>query len=189
MIRRMAPAYGSRAAEHHDGMADDELITRYDEAGSPVGVVARSVMRAEGLWHAATAVLVRSGDGQRVYVHRRSPAKDVFPGMYDCWAGGVVAAGETPDECAARELGEELGVSGVTPRPLFRFPYVAPPIRYHAFMYEVAWDGPIVWQASEVVAGEWVALTELRARLADPGWPFVPDGREGIEQWWARGYS
>jgi 8-oxo-dGTP pyrophosphatase MutT (NUDIX family) len=164
-------------------MAHDELITRYDEHGEPVGVVARSVMRARGLWHAATGVLVRSVDGERVYVHRRADTKDVYPGLHDCWAGGVVAADETPADCARRELAEELGVSGVTLRPLFTYRFVDPPVRYHSFDYEVRWDGPIVHQASEVVAGEWLTLTELRAKLADPAWPFVPDGRMGIEKW------
>lgn len=161
----------------------DELVARYTEAGRPDGAVPRSVLRAEGLWHAATAVLVRSGDGERVYVHRRSDTKDVFPGLHDCWAGGVVAAGETPLRCAIRELAEELGVTGVTPTPLFAFRYVDPPIRYHAFTYEVRWDGPITWQDGEVVAGEWLTVAALRARLADPGWGFVPDGRVAIEKW------
>ena len=166
-------------------MAQDEWIARYDEAGSPVGAVRRSVMRAQGLWHAATAVLVRSVDGERIYVHRRSDDKDVFPGLHDCWAGGVVAAGETPADCAIRELAEELGVTGVTPRPLFSFRYVDPPVRYHAFTYEVRWDGPITWQPSEVVAGEWLTVAALRSKLADPEWGFVPDGRLGIEKWLA----
>jgi 8-oxo-dGTP pyrophosphatase MutT (NUDIX family) len=168
-------------------MATDETIERYDEHGMPVGPVRRSVMRANGLWHAATAVLVRSGDGERVYVHRRSDDKDAYPGMHDCWAGGVVAAGEQPDDCARRELAEELGVVGVTPRPLFVYRYVDPPVRYHSFNYEVRWDGPITHQPSEVVSGEWLAIDELRSRLADPTWPFVPDGRAGIERWFAGG--
>jgi 8-oxo-dGTP pyrophosphatase MutT (NUDIX family) len=167
-------------------MAADELIALYDRAGTPIGSVSRARMRAEGLWHAATAVLVRSGDGERVYLHRRSDDKDVYPGRYDCFAGGVVAAGETPDECARRELAEELGVSGVTPRPMFGFRFEQGAVRYHAFTYEVRWDGPIVHQPSEVVSGEWITLDRLRARLADPDWPFVPDGRVAIEEFFRR---
>jgi 8-oxo-dGTP pyrophosphatase MutT (NUDIX family) len=163
-------------------MAFDELVARYDPAGAVVGAAPRSVVRAGGLWHAATLVLVRSAD-DRIYVHRRSEDKDVFAGLHDCWAGGVVAAGETPAECAVREVGEELGVTGVTPIPLFEFRYVAPPIRYHAFAYAVRWAGPIVWQASEVVSGEWLTVAELTARLADPSFGFVPDGRAAFRLW------
>jgi 8-oxo-dGTP pyrophosphatase MutT (NUDIX family) len=103
--------------------------------------------------------------------------------LLDCFAGGVVAAGETPFECAVREVGEELGVTGVTPIPLFGFRYVAPPIRYHAFVYSVVWDGPVVWQASEVVSGSWVSVGELVALLTDPAVGFVPDGREAFRLW------
>ncbi|WP_091448655.1 NUDIX hydrolase [Actinokineospora iranica] len=140
-------------------------------------------MRAEGLWHACGAVLVRSADGERVYVHRRTDTKDVYPGMHDCWAGGVVAAGETPRECAERELAEELGVSGVALTPLFVLPIDLPPVRVHMSAYETRWDGPIVTQAAEIASGEWMTVADLRARLADPAWPFVPDGRLAALEW------
>lgn len=143
-------------------------------------------MRARGLWHAATSVLVRSGDGERVYVHLRSADKDVNPSMHDCWAGGVVDAGESPAECARRELAEELGIAEVALRSLFTFRFEQPPVRYHGFAYEVRWDGAISHQLEEVVAGWWLSLTELRAKLADPSWPFVPDGRVAIEEWFRR---
>jgi hypothetical protein len=32
-----------------------------------------------------------------------------------------------------------------------------------------------------------MTLAELRARLDDPEWPFVPDGRQFAEEWFARG--
>lgn len=163
----------------------DESVATYDAAGRQVGAVTRRRMRAAGLWHATTAVLVTSAAGDAVYVHRRTDHKDVFPGRYDCWAGGVVAAGETPAECARRELAEELGVVA-RPRPLFTFRYVDPPIRYHGHAYQVSWTGPIVHQAAEVAWGGWLTFDELRARLADPAWPFVPDGRMAIEQWFRR---
>ena len=41
-------------------------------------------------------------------------------------------------------------------------------------------------QPEEIVWGAWVTLDELRTRLAEPRrWPFVPDGRMGIERWLA----
>lgn len=166
--------------------ADGELVARYDASGAVVGSALRSRVRAEGLWHAAGVVLVRSDDGSHVYVHLRAPDKDVFPGMYDCWAGGVVTAGETPAECAQRELDEELGIAGVAPAPLYTHVYDQPPNRCHNFAFEVRWDGPIVHQPEEIVSGEWMSLTDLRAFVDDPASPLVPDGRLGMREWFRR---
>jgi 8-oxo-dGTP pyrophosphatase MutT (NUDIX family) len=99
----------------------------------------------------------------------------------------VIGPDETPDDAAARELAEELGVTGVSlTRSYGPFAYDDGALRCHVFTYEVRWDGPLHHQPEEVVWGDWVTLTELRARLADGRrWPFVPDGRVGIERWLA----
>jgi isopentenyldiphosphate isomerase len=55
----------------------------------------------------------------------------------------------------------------------------------HLYAYEACWDGPVHHQPSEVAEGWWMTLTELRERLADPRWGFVPDGRMLIERWFA----
>jgi len=167
-------------------MAADELVGVYDADGHEVGTATRARMRAEGLWHAATMVLVRSGDLRRVYVHRRSPDKDVFPGLRDCFAGGVLGAGERPDDGACRELAEELGIAGVELDPLFVLPFVQPPVRCHNFVYVASWDGPIVHQPEEIVSGGWLELTELAAQLRDPDADFVPDGRAVALEWLRR---
>ena len=166
--------------------AADEPVALYDVDGQVIGVAPRGVVYRAGLWHAGTGVLVRSGDGQRVYLHRRSPEKLIFPGCYDCWAGGVLGPGESPDGAAARELEEELGVRGVRLTPIDRFAYDDGTVRYHVFLYEAQWDGPLRHQPEEVVWGGWVTVDELRAVLADPQRPFAPDGRAGIERWFAR---
>ncbi|MHA6794690.1 NUDIX domain-containing protein [Pseudonocardia bannensis] len=169
------------------GHPADELVAVYDAAGAVIGVAARGEVYARSLWHGSAGVLLRSGDGERVYVHRRSPQKLVMAGLHDCWAGGVVGPGESPEQTAARELAEELGVIGVPLRPLFALAWDQGRggLRCHLFAYEASWDGPVVHQPSEIASGGWMDLDELRARLADPDWPFVPDGRALIERWFS----
>jgi 8-oxo-dGTP pyrophosphatase MutT (NUDIX family) len=166
----------------------DELVALYadgDLSGRVTGAAPRSRVRAENLPHAATAVLLRD-ERDRVYVHRRTATKDIFPGMHDAFAGGVVLAGEQPGAAAARELTEELGVSAPELRPLLRFWYRDAHTSYLAHVFEARYDpqlcGPIVHQASEVEDGWWMSLTDLLARLDDPTFPFVPDGRAVLRQ-------
>jgi 8-oxo-dGTP pyrophosphatase MutT (NUDIX family) len=182
--RLSASAHAERATI--DAVAGDELVAVYDADGHEVGSATRARMRAEGLWHAATMVLVRSGDLRRVYVHRRSPDKDVFPGLRDCWAGGVLGAREAPDVGARRELAEELGITGVTPTPLFVYRFERGSVRCHNFAYETTWDGPVVHQAEEIVSGGWMELAELTSQLRDPATDFVPDGRAVAMEWLRR---
>ena len=159
----------------------------YDAEGVVVGAVLRSRMRAERLWHATTGVLVRSLDGSRVFVHRRTSWKDVFPGMLDVWAGGVVAAGESPDATAVRELSEEYGISDVVVAPLFSGTYDLPDVRCHAFLYEARSDGPFEVQESEIESAWWEPVERLRVLVDDPAWPIVPDGRIALREWFALG--
>ncbi|MEP6525809.1 MAG: phosphotransferase [Nocardioidaceae bacterium] len=159
----------------------DEQVALVDESGVVVGHAPRSQVRAQNLRHRATGVLVRDSYGL-VYVHRRTDTKDVFPGAYDCVAGGVVLAGEAPQAAAERELAEELGVSGVPLRPLLTAAYADEYTQYVAYVYEATWDGPIAHQPAEVAWGSWMTLDELVRRLDDPAWPFVPDSRQLIEQ-------
>lgn len=164
--------------------AADELVAVFDAAGRVTGVAARGIVYRDGIWHGGTGVLVRSGDGARVYLHRRAPGKLLWPDRYDCWAGGVIGPGENPVRAAERELAEELGIAGVVLTPIGHFPFVGDGLRCHQFVFEVRWDGPVVHQPEEIVWGEWITVGELRTRLADhERWPFVPDGRLAIE-WW-----
>ncbi len=45
---------------------------------------------------------------QRVYVHRRTASRRLFPGIWDV-VGGHLEVGETPEEALAREVFEETG--------------------------------------------------------------------------------
>jgi isopentenyldiphosphate isomerase len=158
-------------------MAAEEIVALVDRAGTVVGSATRTVVRRDNLLHGATGVLVRDRAG-RVYVHRRSPDKDWAPGFHDCAAGGVRQYGEGPEESAARELAEELGVTGAHLRPLGTFLYEDDATRCVEHVYETTWDGPVVHADQEVVWGTWMTLVELGRLLRDPGWMFVPDTRQ-----------
>ncbi|WP_167475745.1 NUDIX hydrolase [Nocardia arthritidis] len=159
-----------------------ERIAVYDSAGRVIGAADRATVYRDGLWHASAGVLVRSGDGERIYVHRRTETKMVFAGMHDCLAGGVVDPGEDPADTATRELAEELGIVAETPPlPLasasWDGEWLGKPMRCHLFAYELRYDGPIRHQPEEIADGWWWTEQRLRAHLADPDWPFVPDTR------------
>ena len=155
---------------------DEGLLAVVDESGAVTGSAPRSVVRRDNLPHAVVAVLVRDSAG-RIYVHRRTGSKDVFPDMHDCWVAGCVTAGEEPAAAAARELEEELGIRGTSLMPLGTQWYADESTRQVGHAFTTTYDGPITHQESEIAWGGWLTVDELRDRLADPDWPFVPDGR------------
>ncbi|BBG02143.1 MULTISPECIES: NUDIX hydrolase [Pseudonocardia] len=173
-----------------------ERLTLFDAEGRPTGAAERGEVYARSLWHASTAVALRSTDGERIYVHRRTDTKMIMAGRWGCWAGGVLGEGEAPDAGAARELAEELGITGVALRPLFVLAFDASALgidtgpgtgphglRAHMHAYQVFSDGPVVHQASEVAEGAWWTLDELRARLGSPEYPWAPDGFWITRRW------
>jgi len=145
-----------------------------DPEGRVLEVVTRARMRAENLRHRAVFVLVTSTDG-RVLVHRRSEAKDVWPGWWDLAVGGVVGAGEAWDDAARRELAEELGVDGAEPEPAGAGVYEDGDVRLVARLYRLVHDGPFRFADGEVVEAGFVGVGELRELVRTR--PFLPDSR------------
>lgn len=155
-------------------MASDEVVGLYDEQGHEIGRATRGEVRAKNLRHAATAIVLRNRAGD-VYVHRRTDTKDIYPGLHDFAAGGVMQAGETTMGSAVRELGEELGVHGVDLQPVGEANYADATNTYHAFLFTAVWDGPVVHQAEEVAEGGWWPPARLADEVSAHPERFVPD--------------
>ena len=157
----------------------DELVDVVDEDDRLVTTVTRGEMRRRQLLHRCTYVLLRNAAGE-ILVHRRTDTKDVFPGAYDVFSGGVCAAGESYDDCACREVAEEFGVVGAALRFLFKHRYQGPGGQAWGVVYEARWDDPVRPQESEVAWLAWVAPERLDRMFAEL--PFCPDSREIFER-------
>ncbi|WP_031075483.1 NUDIX domain-containing protein [Streptomyces sp. NRRL S-118] len=164
----------------------DEILDVVDEHDVVVGRAPRGEVYARGLRHRCVFVLARDAE-DRLFVHRRTATKLVFPSLYDMFVGGVVGAGESYDEAALREAEEELGVRGLPrPTPLFRFLYEDDGGRgggrgsWWSAVYEVRCTLPVAPQPEEVAWHAFLPEAEVEARLADREW--VPDGLAAYER-------
>src|SRR5262245_23397678 len=111
-------------------------------------------MRERRLPHRCTYILVFNSRGQ-LFIHLRTPTKDIYPSHWDVCVGGVLAAGESFAEGARRELKEELGID-TTLEELFPFRYSDERTIVHAVVYKAVHDGPFQLQPEEVIRGEFV---------------------------------
>ncbi|WP_406257029.1 NUDIX domain-containing protein [Streptomyces nigra] len=161
--------------------AADEILDIVDERDRVIGRAPRGEAYARGLRHRCVFVEARDAEG-RLFVHRRTPTKLVFPSHYDMFVGGVVGAGESYDEAALREAEEELGVSGL-PRPVFLFKFLyddGAGQTWWSAVYEVRCALPVDPQVEEVAWHGFLTDEELERRLSE--WPWVPDGLAAYER-------
>lgn len=159
----------------------DEILDIVDENDRVVGQSPRGAAYAQGLRHRCAFIQVRDAGG-RLFVHRRTPTKLVFPSLYDMWVGGVVGAGESYDDAALREAEEELGVSGLpSPEFLFKFLYDdGAGQTWWSAVYEVRCELPVSPQVEEVAWHDFLPEEEVERRLSE--WEWVPDGLDAYER-------
>lgn len=119
---RSAGSAGSGPARPDPG---DEPVEWVGDDGEVIEIVSRRRMRAEGLGHRCTYVVVAAAPADRfaepgssdhlddeleIVVHLRADWKDVTPSHWDLAFGGVCGVGEDWAVSARRELAEEAGI-------------------------------------------------------------------------------
>jgi isopentenyldiphosphate isomerase len=160
-------------------MPAQELVDVIDDAGRTIGVLTRGEMREHRLPHRCIYILVFNSRSE-LFVHLRTQTKDVYPGHWDVTIGGVLAAGESFDDGARRELEEELGIAAQL-EPLFPFRYADASTVVQAAVYRTAHEGPFRMQPEEIVRGEFVALSGLEEWTNS--YPFCPDGLAVLQEY------
>ncbi len=148
------------------GFSPDEMLPVVDRHDRQVGLAPRRRVHAEGLAHRAVHILVFDPRG-RLYLQRRSAAKDTYPLYWTSSASGHVDPGESYHQAAVRELHEELGLE-LELRPVGRIP--AGQATDHEFT-EVFWAvsaAAPVPDPAEIMEGRFFTWPQAQALAADP---------------------
>ncbi|SPE54727.1 NUDIX hydrolase [Verrucomicrobia bacterium] len=147
--------------------SDHEVFDVVDELDRVIGQKPRSEVHRLGLKHRAIHVLVFNSRGQ-IFLQKRSMNKDRQPGLWDSSASGHVAAGEEYDECAVRELREEIGLElKAKPTRLFKLAASAETDREHVWVYRCHAEGPFTLAADEIERGGWFEAGEVSRWLKE----------------------
>ena len=152
-----------------------ELFDVVDSNDVVLGQLPRGEVHARGLLHRAVSIFVFNSAGE-LLVHRRSATKDQFPSLYTSSASGHVAAGESYDETAPRELYEELGLC-VPVRFLNKFAASAETANEHTALYEARTDDLPRPDPAEIASIVWWSLEETAGRVAAHPGEFTPPFR------------
>ncbi|PIE64669.1 MAG: NUDIX hydrolase [Desulfobacterales bacterium] len=152
---------------------EQEIIAIVDESNRVIGEAPRHIMRRDNLIHRAAYILVFN-EREELFVQKRSLSKDIYPGLWDVAAGGVVLSGESYLESAVREIQEELGVTNPQLRHHFNYFFNKPDNRVWGAVFTCCHSGPFVLQKEEIDDGRFLPLTALDELNKKE--PFTPDG-------------
>lgn len=157
-----------------------EFFTLVDEQGTPIGCATRAAChRNPALLHRVVHVLVRDAAG-RLYLQKRARHKDIQPGKWDTSVGGHVQPGETTEQAARREMGEELGIHEQLPL-VYRHEYLwrSAVESEYVTTYACVFAGDPQPAPDEIDEGCWWTVAEMAARSAE----LTPNCREELRRY------
>lgn len=132
-----------------------ELFDVVDENDCVIAQRSRQEVHRLGLRHRAVHVLVFNARGE-LFLQKRSMNKDCFPGRWDSSASGHLNPNETYDDCALREVHEELGLSlECRPQRLFKITACAETGQEFVWVYRGQAEGPFHLHPEEIETGGW----------------------------------
>ncbi len=154
----------------------EELFELVDEQGRKVGLATRRQCHGNPkLIHQSVHVHVFDPAG-RLFLQKRSAAKDVQPGKWDTAVGGHMQPGETPEQAARREMEEELGIRPDRLDPLYEYFWHSPIETELVRVYRTISAGPFRLNADEIESGRFWELSEiepaLEAEILTPNFAF-----------------
>jgi 16S rRNA (adenine1518-N6/adenine1519-N6)-dimethyltransferase len=142
----------------------EEIFDVCDEHDRVIGRAPRSVVHARKLLHRAVHIFVFNSRCE-LLLQRRTATKDECPLKLTSSASGHLAAGESYEHAALRELKEELGISGEL-EYLKTFPASPETLYEHTALFRLKTDAVLTPDPAEVLSIEPVTLTEVEWKLS-----------------------
>ena len=164
----------------HRAASDAEQVAWVDREDRLLGSLPRAELRERGEIGRGTFILLFNSSGE-LCVHQRTMSKALYPGYWDVAAGGMVGVDETYAESAARELYEELGVSGVPLTAHERFYFDCPANHLWCAVFSAVWDGPLHVQPEEVQQACFMPVAQA-LRLSQTQ-PYCPDSLAALKRY------
>ena len=162
----------------------EEMLDVVDENDKVVAVKSKSEVMRRALLHRGVVVFVFDSKN-RIFVHKRTASRKIYPGMWHLAVGGSVQSGESFDEAAKREITEEIGVKNPRPKYLFSSRYKSEIDNVIAQIYRLTHDGAVVIQKEELERGSFITIAQLRKELLEK--KFCPDALQYYHEMEERG--
>jgi isopentenyl-diphosphate delta-isomerase type 1 len=127
-----------------------------------IGKATRQEIHQKKLMHRSIHILVFNSNNQ-IFLQKRSNTKDENPGIWDTSSAGHVDTGETYDECAERELWEELKIKEAL-KPLAKIRACTETYQEHVQVYFCKTNASITINRNEISEGKyfnWATLPNL----------------------------
>ena len=141
----------------------DEIYDVVDKMDKVIGKATRREIHQKNLLHRSIHILVFNSQNE-VFLQKRSMAKDENPGLWDTSSAGHVDSGETYDDCAHRELWEELGIKAIL-KPLDKIGACQETYQEHVQVYTCKTDATIKINLDEISEGKYSSLGILESEI------------------------
>jgi isopentenyldiphosphate isomerase len=158
-----------------DKKMSEEIFDVVNERDEAIGRAPRKEVHARGLRHRAVHVLVFNARGE-VFLQKRSMKKDTAAGLWDSSSSGHLDSGEDYDNCAVRELREEIGLDlnsgtrGTRPsdlKRLFKIDACAETGWEFCWIYRCESEGPFELHPDEIETGDWFTPGKVSSWVAE----------------------
>lgn len=143
----------------------NELFPVVDETGKVLGRTTRGeAHNGSKILHPVVHLHVFNSKGE-LFLQKRPDWKDIQPGKWDTATGGHIDFGEDVKSALAREVREELGITGFKPVYLGHYVFESAREKELVYVFKTVYDGVIKPSAEELDGGRFWSEKEILANM------------------------